>query len=195
LQRLFLVGPVTLLLGEPGRGEEVHIHPDNTSTIFVCYRREDAGGHAGRLRDRLAKTFGSNQVFLDIDNIRIGEDFRERVTRTIRCCQAVLVVIGRTWLTIADERGRRRLDDPTDSVRLEISAALEHATAGRVIPVLVQGAAMPREDQLPEELRPLTRLNALVAADERWHAEADRLVEELESILRVAAEGGQAAGS
>lgn len=186
-QRL-LVGPVTLLLGEPGRGEEIHVRPGHVSTIFVCYRRDDAAGQAGRLRDRLVDRFGDDQVFLDIEGIRIGEDYRDRVRRVIAECSVVLVVIGRTWLAASDGLGRRRLDDPADNVRFEIVTALNHAPAVRVIPVLVQGATMPRSDELPEEMQPMIRLNALVAAEERWHVELARLVGELENIIRTAAQ-------
>jgi TIR domain/FHA domain len=185
IDRLLLVGPVTLLLGEPGKGEEVHITPENPPHIFICYRREDAAGHAGRLRDRLASVFGDSQVFLDIDQVKIGEDFVDRMTSVVESCRALLVVIGRRWLDCQDGHGQRRIDDPDDYVRLEIEAALRKAPQIVIFPVLVQGAKMPREDDLPEELHALSRRNALVAPDERWRSEIDRLIERLESLIQV----------
>jgi len=184
---MILVGPVTLLLGEPGHGEEVRILPQHPSRIFICYRRDDSAGHAGRLRDRLAETFGATQVFRDIDNIRMGEDFVERVTRAIDACRVVLVVIGRQWLMAQTADGHRRLDDPEDYVRLEVAAALRASAPTTVIPVLVQGATMPRADALPEDLRPLSRRSALSAPDEQWTAEIDALIERIEAIMRGSA--------
>jgi hypothetical protein len=186
--KLLLVGPVTLLLGEPGHGAEIRILPQHPSRIFICYRREDSAGHAGRLRDRLVLTFGKTQVFRDIDNLQIGEDFVERITRTIATCRVVLVVIGRHWLDARDADGRRRLDDPEDYVRLEVMAALNASSPITIIPVLVQGAAMPRTDDLPVQLRPLCRRSALVASDERWTVEMDELVDQVETIMRTSTE-------
>jgi hypothetical protein len=183
ITRLPLVGPVTLLLGAPGRGEEVHIRPQHPSRIFICYRREDSSGHAGRLRDRLAEAFGESQVFLDIEHVGIGEDFIDRITRVVGSSWAVLVVIGQRWLSTTDARGRRRLDDESDYVRLEIATALRNPARATVIPVLVQGARMPAEEELPDDLRPLARRNALVAPDERWRPEVDRLIERLEAVI------------
>jgi len=183
IRQLRLDKPVTLLLGEPGRGEEVHIRPQNPSRIFICYRREDTAGHAGRLRDRLAEVFGDTQVFLDTEHVGIGEDFVDRTTRVVGSCRVVLVVIGKRWLTAVDARGRRRLDDENDYVRLEIATALRRAPQTAVIPVLVHGARMPTEEELPADLRALSRRNALVAPDERWRPEVDRLIERLETIM------------
>jgi hypothetical protein len=185
IQRLLLVRPVTLLLGEPGLGEELHIRPEMPSRIFICYRREDAPGHAGRLRDRLAKEFGDSQVFMDVDHITIGEDFVDRLTSVLSSCRALLVVIGRTWLDCCDDGGGRRLDDAHDYVRLEVATALQRPTEIAVIPVLVQGAKMPREEDLPPELAALSRRNALLAWEEHWRFEMDRLVERLENIIKA----------
>ena len=185
IRRLRLVGPVALLLGEPGKGEEVHITPEIPAQIFICYRRDDAPGHAGRLRDRLAAAFGESQVFLDIDQVGIGEDFVARTTSVVESCRVLLVVIGRRWLDVRDAQGRRRIDDPDDYVRIEIATALRQAPQLVIVPVLVHGARMPHEDDLPEELTALSRRNALAAPDERWHSEIDRLITTLESLVGV----------
>src|SRR5215469_12903638 len=121
--------------------------------IFVSYRRQESAHLAGRLYDRLADRFGEGQVFIDVDAIEPGVDFAEEINRAVANCHVLLAVIGPTWLTATDERGRRRLDDPHDIVRLEIEAAL--ARDVRVIPILVEGAAMPGRDDLPESLADL----------------------------------------
>src|SRR5215831_16515157 len=100
--------------------------------IFVSYRRHESRDFAGRLYDRLAGRFGEGQVFIDVDTIEPGVDFAEAISREVATCQVLVAVIGPNWLTATDERGRRRLDDPDDLVRLEIEAAL--ARDVRVIP-------------------------------------------------------------
>lgn len=162
------------------------------SGIFICYRREDSGGHAGRLYDRLVAHFGDEQIFMDLDRIEPGEDFVQVIEKAVGSCEILLAVVGRGWLTNRDETGRR-LDNPGDFVRVEIVAAF--ARDVRVIPVLVQDARMPRAQDLPEALRPLSRLQAFDLSDQRWRQDVDRLVATLERILarqrealRVAAE-------
>ena len=127
--------------------------------VFISYRRQESSGLAGRLYDRLAARFGDDQVFMDVDTIALGVDFAEVITQAVSTCEVLLAVIGPRWLTATDEDGRRRLDDPDDLVRLEIAAALERDI--RVIPILVEGAVMPRRQQLPEALAGLARRNAL----------------------------------
>src|SRR5580693_7945944 len=92
--------------------------------IFVSYRRQESSHLAGRLSDRLADRFGEGKVFIDVDTIEPGVDFAEEINRAVAACKVLVAVIGPSWLTMADEQGRRRLDDPDDIVRLEIEAAL-----------------------------------------------------------------------
>ena len=93
------------------------------SKIFISYRRDDSTGYAGRLYDRLSEYFGKDQVFMDVDHIEPGEDFVEMINQAIGTCSTLLALIGRNWITAADKKGVRRLDDPEDFVRLEITAA------------------------------------------------------------------------
>ena len=90
--------------------------------IFVSYRRQDSSHLAGRLYDRLADRFGKSQVFMDVDTIEPGVNFAEEVNRAVATCTVLLAVVGPNWLTVTDEYGCRRLDDPDDYVRLEIEA-------------------------------------------------------------------------
>jgi hypothetical protein len=152
--------------------------------IFVSYRRLETGHLAGRLYDRLADRFGEGQVFIDVDAIELGVDFAEEISRAVAACQVLLAVIGPNWLTTTDERGRRRLDDPDDIVRLEIEAAL--ARDVRVIPILVEGAVMPGRDDLPESLASLARRNALFIRHESFRYDTGRLVTAIERVLAAA---------
>ena len=127
--------------------------------VFISYRREETAYPAGWLYDRLANQYGGGQVFKDVDSIELGDDFVEVITRAVGFCDVLLALIGDEWLTITDEEGRRRLDDPDDFVRLEIEAAL--ARKVRIIPILVDGARMPTDEELPDSLDRLARRQAL----------------------------------
>jgi hypothetical protein len=152
-----------------------------TSGIFISYRREDAPAHAGRLYDALADEFGSERVFMDVDTLEPGVDFVERINSAVGAADALLVVVGRGWLNAKNLDGERRLDDPKDFVRLEVGTALSGDPV--VIPVLVGGATMPQEDQLPEDLALLARRNAVTLSDADWRAGMGRLVAALRRIV------------
>ena len=149
--------------------------------IFVSYRRDETTGYAGWLRAELSEHFGEHNVFRDIDSIEPGLDFVEAVQRAVGSCEVLLAVIGKSWLTATDEAGRSRLHDPYDYVRMEISTALNRNT--RVIPVLVQGASMPRTDVLPSDLAALTRRNAIELHDTNWESDVQRLITTLEGVV------------
>jgi len=126
--------------------------------IFISYRCEDSQGEALHLFDDLKKCFGTERVFMDVTGIDPGRNFRRVIENAVSSCDLFIAMIGKKWLDASDESGKRRLDDPKDFVRLEAGAALGRDVA--VIPVLVQGAAMPRPEQLPAELEPLAWRNA-----------------------------------
>jgi hypothetical protein len=154
--------------------------------IFLNYRREDSSGYAGRLYDDLAERLTSCDVFIDIDKIEPGADFVDVIDRALDGCDVVLAVMGKQWLSISDSKGRRRLDDPDDYVRLELEAAL--ARGMRLIPVRVQGAEMPSSADLPESLRSLARRQAVEISDHRWRYDVDTLTSKLEQISAEAEE-------
>lgn len=148
--------------------------------IFICYRRDDSSGYARALYEPLCTYFGEDRVFMDLDQIEPGEDFEQVIDEAVSSCETLVVLIGRDWLTSRDEN-RRRLDDPKDFVRLEIAAALQRYI--RVIPVLVQGATMPRPEDLPDELSRFSRRQAFELSDRRWRQDVRRLIDSLERTL------------
>ncbi len=154
--------------------------------IFISYRREDAAYPAGWLFDRLVDHFGTGQVFKDVDSIQPGDDFVEEITAAVGSCAVLLAVIGPRWLTVTGEEGQRRLDDPADFVRLEIEAAFGRDV--RVIPVLVDGARMPRIAELPTTLAQLARRQALELSPSRFGSDTTRLLGVLERQREVKAE-------
>jgi len=149
--------------------------------IFISYRREETAYPAGWLYDRLADRYGGGQVFKDVDSIQLGDDFVEVITRAVGSCDVLLALIGDRWLTITDQDGRRRLDDPADFVRVEIEAALTRNV--RVIPILVDGARMPRVAELPRSLAKLVRRQALELSPARFDFDTGRLFKVLNTTL------------
>ncbi len=141
--------------------------------IFISYRRADTRGEAGRLADTLEQYFGKDRIFRDIESIAGGQDFGDAIQNTLANADAIIVLIGPDWLTSKDEKGGLRLNDPEDWIAEEIAAALELKKL--VVPVLVENGQMPRADELPERLRPLSTRNALSLSDNRWHTDVNRL--------------------
>jgi len=155
--------------------------PPAAGRIFISYRREETAYPAGWLYDRLAARFADDQVFKDVDSIELGDDFVEVISSAVGSCDVLLALIGDRWLTITDEDGQRRLDDPNDFVRVEIEAALTRNV--RVIPILVEGARMPRAAQLPPSLARLVRRQALELHPARFDFDTGRLLRVLERTL------------
>ena len=153
----------------------------SANRIFISYRRDETAYAAGWLFDRLAEQYGRGRIFKDVDSVVLGDDFVEVITAAVGSCDVLLALIGSRWLTIADEGGTRRLDDPNDFVRLELEAAL--ARPVRVIPILVDGAPMPRADELPASLAPLVRRQALELSPSRFTSDTNRLLKVLDNAL------------
>lgn len=146
---------------------------NQTGKLFISYRRGDARGIAGRLGDTLGTYFGDERVFRDIESIEGGADFGNVIEESLQTADAVIVLIGPDWLSIKGENGQRRLDDPEDWVAQEIAVAMELKKP--VFPVLVENASMPRAEELPDKLKPLTRYNAISLSDDRWKTDVLRL--------------------
>jgi hypothetical protein len=144
-----------------------------TGKLFISYRRSDSRGVAGRLSDTLGAYFGDDRVFRDIENIAGGADFGDVIEQNLQTADAVIVLIGPDWLSVQNEDGQRRLDDPKDWVAEEIAAAIQMQKP--IFPVLVEGAPMPRAEELPDKLKALTRYNALSISDNRWKSDVQRL--------------------
>ena len=152
--------------------------------IFISYRRDDARADARSIYQRLQRSFGSDQLFMDVDSIPRGSDFRVLLDRYLKQCKVMLVVIGQRWLDARDEQGKRRIDDPTDFVRLELAMALTRKVA--VIPVLVDGARLPRQDELPDELKPLVFRQSASVRHETFARDLDVLERDIEQNVKPA---------
>ncbi len=117
--------------------------------ILISYRRSDTAGVAGRIFDRLVARFGHESIFMDVDHIPFGIDFRDHIRETLLAGDMLLAIVGHRWLG-PREGARARMHDDNDPVRVEIETALQNGVT--LIPVLVDGAPMPAPDELPSAL-------------------------------------------
>lgn len=149
--------------------------------IFMSYRREESAYPANWLYTLLSEHFGDGLVFMDVDDIEPGANFVDVINDAVGSCEVMLALIGDRWLTITDADGSRRIDDPVDFVRLEIEAAL--ARNIRVIPILVSGAKMPRQRDLPSSIDALAYRQALELTAHRFKLDLARLLKALDNTL------------
>ena len=156
--------------------------------IFINYRRDDTAGEARALFNELREKVGDDKVFMDVDNIALGRDFREVLTERLATVEVMLALIGVNWLDAKDKSGRRRLDDPNDFVRREIRAALQRNIA--VTPVLLKDATIPAEADLPEDIRALVFRNAFELTHSRWGSDVNELIHRLGLVAPPAAAAG-----
>lgn len=147
--------------------------------IFISYRRQETAWPARQLYEALCERYGAGQVFKDVDNIAPGEDFVEKVSSTVASCQVLLAMLGPRWTEILDEDGNRRIDDPDDFVRLEVGTALSRGVL--VVPILVDGAKLPKAADLPPDLAGFTRRQAVEISPTGFNL--TRLFEALDQVL------------
>ena len=142
--------------------------------IFISYRREDTGGAAGRLYDRLRAHFGANHVFRDLDTIEPGVPFPRAIQEKLSRCDVLIALIGDEWLAPTGEGGQARVHAADDFVRIEIATAMERGIP--VIPTLIGRAGMPRSEDLPRDLVALAHCQAITIDDADFHDDVTRLI-------------------
>lgn len=152
-------------------------------SLFISYRRIDSNWAAVALRHQITKTFPGLNVFMDLTGIEPGEDFPTAINRNVDQCSVMLAIIGPSWLGVSDNHGRRRLDNPNDFVRLEITRSLERDI--RLIPILVDGAPMPAAEALPEPLKALSAKNAVSVGHSTYERDFDVICGFLEKHLGI----------
>lgn len=157
--------------------------------IFISYRRDDSAGYSGRLADRLALTFGVEQIFRDFEDIHPGQNFAESIHANLSGADVFLVMIGPRWLQISDDTGQRRLDNPEDFVRREIEIALQRGI--QIIPILINAAQMPRTSDLPASIATLNYRQAVELSDSRWEQDVDKLIGYIKNYVQPAKHGSR----
>ena len=149
--------------------------------IFLCYRRKDTQGFARGIYDRLAGKYGHEQVYRDIDSTPAGVRFSTWIESRVGQCNVMLVLIGDAWFSVQDRTGQRSLDSPKDWVRQEIETALKRDVP--IIPVRVQGAPMPSEDELPPSIADLTGFQSAEITDSRWDFDIGLLIQAIDRLI------------
>jgi len=156
-----------------------------SAEILISYRRSTNSKDARALYERLRTEFGSDSVVMDVGTIPPGEDFVRYLKHHLTTCRALLALVGPGWADVKGESGRRRLFNKSDYVRLEIATALRRRIT--VVPVLLDGAALPTARQLPDDLKPLVHRNAIQLDFSRFDTDVAPL---LTIVKAVVAHGG-----
>lgn len=148
--------------------------------MFLSYRQADSIDITGRVYDRLTAHFGKDSVFMDVDSIPLGVDFRTFLSDWVSKCDLLIAMIGDQWLNARDSEGNPRLGNPADFVTIEISAAMKRGIP--VIPILVGQATMPKHYELPEIISDLAYRNAAeVRSGRDFHYYMDRVIKAIEN--------------
>jgi FHA domain/TIR domain len=148
--------------------------------IFISYRRLDSEQVAGRMFDRLSAVYGPNNIFFDTEAIPGAVDFRTRVQSAVQQSAVVLVVIGNEWFAPLTKfrlfdffHPKRKTED---FVQGEIEAAIQWRVP--IVPLLVNGAAMPKPQSLPASVRDIAYLNAIgVRSGRDFHDDMSAVVD------------------
>jgi uracil-DNA glycosylase len=151
------------------------------SRIFINYRRQDTEGYVGRLYDHLSKHFDQQDIFMDVDSIPPGVDFVQFLDDAVARCDVLIAMIGPIWTNVQSDSGERRLDQWNDYVRIEIASALKQDKL--VIPVLVGRARMPSPDELPDDIKPLARRNAIELGQQGFAEDVEKLARAIKTAV------------
>jgi MFS family permease len=147
--------------------------------ITISYRRQDSAGITGRIFDRLSAHYGDDTVFIDIDKIPLGTDFRHHIQDQLAQTDVLLAIVGPRWL--GEEAGRSRIKDLNDPVRVEIETAFRRGLT--VIPVLVDGATMPSPADLPDTIADFAYRNAaMVDSGRDFNTHVGRLMQAIDRL-------------
>jgi hypothetical protein len=150
--------------------------------IAISYRRSDSSAIAGRIADRLAAKYGRESIFIDVESVPFGTDFRKYIQEVWSEIKVLIVVVGPRWLGVEEGAvAAARILERKDVVRIEVEMALKRDLP--IIPILVDGAVMPTHEQLPRSLRTFSDRNAAAVDGGRdFHPHMDRLIQTIDRI-------------
>jgi hypothetical protein len=151
--------------------------------LFVSYRREDSEGYVGALELALENTEDRQSVeaFVDARKIAIGVDFVRAMLLAVKSCDAVLVMIGPRWRGIAKSGKEPRIYATDDPVRLELATAL--ASGVPVFAALLNGANLPRANEVPSDLARLVTVPAVELRDADFDGDVARMTAHIRSCV------------
>ena len=148
--------------------------------ILISYRRADSKDITGRIHEQLVRRYGKKNVYIDVDSIQAAADYRVHITQALERALVMVAVIGKDWAGPRPE-GKSRIFDQDDPVRAEVETAF--ANHRSVLPLLVNGAGMPAEADLPESLAKLPYLNALtVRSGDEFSSDMERLLRAIDQL-------------
>jgi hypothetical protein len=145
--------------------------------VFISYRRLDSQVTAGRIAQFLDAVPAVREVFLDVDDIELGENFEQRIQSTLTHASHVFVLIGSQWRGFLGETHPARIFDDEDVVRQETRLALRSGL--RVVPILIDDAHMPQASELPEDIKELSKINAFALRTSHFDEDMDSLLDVL----------------
>ena len=146
---------------------KIILNGDFLAGIFISYRRVDSGGRVGRLSDYFKGYYKRNECFIDIYSLEPGDNFEEKIEKSLQNSIVFLAVVGPDWMTLKDKDNKLLLSKENDFVRREILTALNRENL-LIVPVLVGGAKIPSMNDLPPKLRQLFEYQVMEITDERW---------------------------
>jgi TIR domain len=147
--------------------------------VFISYRRDDTGHQADRIYAAFCDTIQRDHVFMDVDSIPPGANFRKILKEWVAQSEVLLALIGPGWIDARDLKTKeRRLDNKNDFVRIEIGEALMRRNI-RVVPVLIDNAPIPDADLLPDDLKELVDRQAVVVQRRTFEADVEWLIRKL----------------
>jgi hypothetical protein len=154
-----------------------------TTSVFINYRGDGSRSYAALLYRELRQLFGDETAFLDSESIPAGADFEPYLLAKLRECRAMLAVVGPRWLMLADQAGRRRIDDPADWIRRGLVEAFRAGI--KVIPIVTDDATLPAPDDLPTDIATLGRCQYRKLRHKDASADLARVVADVAAITRL----------
>jgi len=142
--------------------------------VFVSYQRADTAMAAHALF--YALRLEGHRAYIDTGDIGVGQLYRQVISDAIAESNLVLALIGPAF-----DAGR--LGEPTSVVAFEWQRARFHGAA--VVPLLVDGGTMPRDDQLAPQLRWFTRRNAITLRRASFSTDIATCVSAVSTMARL----------
>ena len=147
--------------------------------VFISYRRDDEGPASRFVKAELDDVFGSEHVFMDLDNIQSGDQWKDIIKTNLEACDCLIVIIGRNWLRVQDEFFVRRIDKKDDWVRIEIETALRRGI--KIIPLFI-GGALTQKEALPKSIQKLLDSQGMMISAITWQNDIAVLVDRLVTL-------------
>lgn len=140
--------------------------------IFISYER-GSGDWALAINDAAKGRYGTNKVFIDVEDIKTGANWPKRLEKQVTQCKVFLLVINSEW---SEPHLLKKLSDKKNWVHKEI--LLAHKCNKIIFPVLVGGAVFP--SKLPDGIGSI--LNQTQAT--QWPAIQARLFSDIDKHLQ-----------